>query len=106
MIGEIMKQYIGFTKLFADRGNPPDPGWIFVDPGTDDNNIDTLRSATFYVPENDEDEFDGEERLQTLVEAPTFQDIIALRAKNSPTATADQFLEALVHYLVHDDFLE
>lgn len=101
-----MKEYSGFTELFANRGHLPDPGWIFVDPGTSADSIESLRSATFYVPENDEDEFDGEERVQTLVEAPTFQDVVTLRAKNLPDATADQFLEALVHYLEYDDFLE
>jgi hypothetical protein len=101
-----MKEYSGFAALIADRHTLPDPAWIFVDKATNTEDAESLRNATYYVPENDDDEFDGEERLSTVVECPILLDILELREKNLPNPSLDQYLEALTHYLEYDDFLE
>jgi len=101
-----MKKIIGIKNLLENKSSLPKTGWIFIDHNLDTEDADILKNAAFYIPENEDDEFDGEETLSTLVETPIFLAILANRERNVDRATDQQYLEALIHYLKYDDFLE
>jgi hypothetical protein len=63
-------------------------------------------SAAFHIPEDEDDEFYGEDNLATWLEVPTFLSVLALRAKNIKDPTADDVAHAAIYYLENDDFLE
>lgn len=49
---------------------------------------------------------DFEENFGTFVEAPIFRGIVGNKLEHHPEAGKAEFLEAVVHYLEHDDFLD
>jgi hypothetical protein len=101
-----MKTYEGLTKLITARNQLPPTGWIFVDTGIPRDDASKLTAMKFYVPENDDDEFYGEDNLATWLEVGTFKSVLELREKNLAQPTVAQYAEAAVHYRVYDDFLE
>jgi hypothetical protein len=101
-----MKTLIGLKSLIAERNALPQVGWIFVERGFDKASIEALINAQFYIPENDDDEFFGEDNLATWMEAPIFVRVLRLRNKSIPTPTLEQYANAAIHYLEKDDFLE
>ncbi len=104
--GTNMKTVVGLKALIEMRNSLPNVGWIFVDTEVDKTSLSSTLQAKFYIPENDEDEFFGEDNLMTWLEAPTFSDILTLRDKNMKMPTVEQYGEAALHYLKMDDFLE
>ncbi|KVS67656.1 hypothetical protein WK41_21970 [Burkholderia cepacia] len=84
----------------------PKVGWIFVDKGFNKSSAKALMSATFYIPEDEDDEFYGEDNLATWLEAPIFHSVLDVRAKNVKNPTTEDFANAAVYYLENDDFLE
>ena len=101
-----MKKLVGFERLLAECNALPHVGWIFVDRGFDKASVQRLLTATFYVPENDDDEFFGEDYLTTWIEAPTFQQVIRVRNRSLSEPDVGLYAEAAIHYLEADDFLE
>jgi len=101
-----MRNIIGIKNLLENKLSLPKTGWIFTDNNVDSENPDILKIAVFYIPENEDDEFDGEDTLSTLVETPIFLAICANREKNLESPTDQQYIEALIHYLKYDDFIE
>lgn len=101
-----MKVFHGLKALIAARHQLPPTGWIFVDLGVAADNAIALQLLKFSVPENDEDEFFGEDHLSAWLEMGTFKGVLELREKNLARPTVAQYAEAAVHYRVHDDFLE
>lgn len=76
-----MKKLNDFEQLVASKNFLPKTGWIFVDKNVDTGDPKVLSNTTFYIPENEDDEFDGEEMLSTVIEAPTFLAILKNREK-------------------------
>lgn len=101
-----MRTYEGLAALIAARNQLPPTGWIFVDTGVAKDDAATLTAVKFYVPENDDDEFYGEDNLVAWLEVGTFKGVLELREKNIAQPTLSQYADAAVHYRVHDDFLE
>jgi hypothetical protein len=84
----------------------PKVGWIFVENGFDKTSVEALLAADFNIPENEDDEFYGEDNLLTWLEIPTFLDVIEIREKNMANPTADAIAIAAIYYLENDNFLE
>jgi hypothetical protein len=101
-----VKTLIGLPALIAAKQDLPRVGWIFVDKGFDKTSPGALMSAAFHIPEDEDDEFYGEDNLATWLEVPTFLSVLALRAKNIKDPTADDVAHAAIYYLENDDFLE
>jgi hypothetical protein len=101
-----MKTYEGLAALIAARSQLPAAGWIFVEVGSQNNAANELLRMKFYVPENDDDEFFGEDNLATWLETGIFKDVLQLREKRLTQPSVGQYAEAAVHYRTHDDFLE
>ncbi|AKM03257.1 hypothetical protein [Burkholderia pyrrocinia] len=101
-----MKLVNGLKALILERQNLPKVGWIFVEKGFNKNSADALMIATFQIPEDEDDEFYGEDHLASWLEVPTFLAVLDLRAKNLKDPTTEDFANAAIHYLKNDDFLE
>ncbi len=101
-----MKKIIGIQALLGERDTLPPTGWIFVDKDLDKTSLAALDSASFYLPEDEDDEFYGEDHLGTWLEAPTFRHVLALREKNLARPAAADYARAAIHYIEKDDFLE
>jgi hypothetical protein len=104
--GEVMKQYVGIQTLISARASLPHVGWIFVENDFDRDSADSLFAGNFFVPENEDDEFYGEDNLTTWLESPTFKDILEVREKTIAAPTLEQYGAAILHYLREDDFLD
>ncbi|MEV7422583.1 MULTISPECIES: hypothetical protein [unclassified Streptomyces] len=101
-----MKEIHGFENLLAERQRLPECGWIFVDEDLDRNSIEALEHAIFYVPENEDDEFYGEDNLAAWLECPIFLGVLDVREGTLVELSSRQAMEAALHYLKFDDFLE
>jgi hypothetical protein len=101
-----MKTLVGLKKLIVERDTLPQVGWIFVERGYNKVSMEALMNAQFYIPENDDDEFFGEDNLATWMEVPIFVQVLRLRDKNIPSPTLEQYANAAIHYLESDDFIE
>lgn len=104
--GDTMRVVKGLQGLIDGKADLPKVGWIFVDKEFDKTSAISLKNATFHVPEDEDDEFFGEDNLATWLEAPTFLAVLELREKNLKAPSLDQYAEAAIHYLERDDFLE
>lgn len=101
-----MKAVSGLKALIFARSDLPKVGWIFVDKGFNKNSADALMTAAFHIPEDEDDEFYGEDHLTSWLEVPTFIAILNVRAKNFKDPTTRDFANAAIYYLENDDFLE
>jgi hypothetical protein len=101
-----MKKIFGLKALLAERHNFPKSSWIFIENRSDINSIDALLVAGFSIPENEDDEFYGEDNLVTWLEVATFLDVIELREKNMKNPTPEAIANAAIYYIENDDFLE
>jgi hypothetical protein len=104
--GTVMKEIFGLNALIEMRTSLPQVGWIFVDPSLDKTSLNHTLKAKFYVSENEEDDFFGEDNLMTWLEVPTFEDVLTLREKNIRSPTTEQYAQAAIHYIEMDDFLD
>ena len=102
--GEFMKKISGFAELLSWKEKLPDVGWIFVDKGSMPDSIEALKGAMFYLPEDDDDEFFGEDNLKTWLEAPIFRSILEIREKATGKPSLEQYMEAAIHYREYDDY--
>lgn len=101
-----MKEIKGFENLLAQRAQLPKVGWIFVDEDLDKNSATALEQAIFHIPENEDDEFFGEDNLATWLESPIFLGVLDVREKRLAQPSPQQYMEAALHYIKFDDFLE
>lgn len=103
---ENLKAVSGLTALIFARSDLPKIGWIFVDKGFNKKSADALMTAIFHIPEDEDDEFYGEDHLTSWLEVPTFLAVLNVRAKNLKYPTTRDFANAAIYYLENDDFLE
>ncbi|CAI8695425.1 hypothetical protein BTK96_000340 [Burkholderia pyrrocinia] len=101
-----MKTVSGLEALISARRDLPKVGWIFVNKGLNKASADALVAATFHIPEDEDDEFYGEDHLASWLEVPIFLAILDVRAKNIKDPAAGDFANAAIYYLKNDDFLE
>jgi len=101
-----MKTVEGLQALIAAKQDLSQVGWIFVDKDFDKTSANALMAAQFYVSENDDDDFYGENHLATWMEAPTFLDIFDVRTMQLKDPTVMDIAIAAVYYLEKDAFLE
>ena len=101
-----MKTIKGLSALISAKKELPKVGWVFVDRGFDKTSANALLDAAFHIPEDEDDEFYGEDHLSTWLEIPTFLAILEVREKRLKNLTADDAARAAVYYLENDDFLE
>ncbi|MTK64651.1 MAG: hypothetical protein F8N15_09035 [Methanobacterium sp.] len=101
-----MKTAKGLRKLIEIKNNLPKVGWIFVDRNFDKTYRDPLMGVNFYIPEDDDDEFYGEDHLSTWLEIPTFLAIFEICEKRPKKPTVEDVAHAVFYYLENDDFLE
>ncbi|KFL54102.1 hypothetical protein JM78_11385 [Burkholderia pyrrocinia] len=101
-----MKAVNGLEALISARRDLPKVGWIFVSKGFNKTSADALMIATFYIPEDEDDEFYGEDHLASWLEVPIFLAVLDIRAKSLKDPTTQDFASAAIHYLKNDDFLE
>ena len=101
-----MKTVKGLQALIAGKQDLPKVGWIFVAKGFDKASADALIGAAFQIPEDEDDEFYGEDHLATWLEVPTFLAVLELREKHLKDPTVEDVANAAVYYIENDDFLE
>ncbi|MGO4743573.1 DUF7716 domain-containing protein [Serratia quinivorans] len=99
-----MKVIKGFSGLLKEYDALPETGWIFIDDDVDTNLKSDLQKQNYYLPENDDEEFEMEEERSTFLEAPTFKDIVINKRNHNQQATEDEMLDAVIYYLENDDF--
>ncbi|WP_322049611.1 hypothetical protein [Paraburkholderia sp. J67] len=96
----------GLQALITEKQGLPKVGWIFVDKNFDKTSAVALLGAVFHIPENEDDEFYGEDYLASWLEIPTFLAVIELRGKQLKDPNVEDIANAAVYYLENDDFLE
>ncbi|QJI39410.1 hypothetical protein HKK52_00140 [Pseudomonas sp. ADAK2] len=101
-----MKEYKGFASLLDNIDRLPDVGWLFVDSTMDRASKDSVKSAVFYTAEDDAEEVFFENSKRVFVECPTMLDIKRVVDKRASTADLETYLEAVLYYLINDDFKE
>lgn len=101
-----MKEFIGFAGLLANIDKLPIVGWVFVDTQVDRASYEALKSAVFYVAEDDIEEIFFEKSKQTFIECPIFMDIKSVVDQSPIKPDLQAYLEAIVYYIENDDFLE
>lgn len=101
-----MKTCDSLAALIHARETISPYGWIFVEKNIDKRSVTGALQAQFFIQENDDDEFFGELHLATWMETPIFIQILQSCEKRMTVSTLTQYAEALVHYLVHDDFMD
>ncbi|EMD1655004.1 DUF7716 domain-containing protein [Pluralibacter gergoviae] len=99
-----MKIIKGFSELLKKYDALPVTGWIFIDEDVDISSKEDLKKHNYYLPENDDEEFEMEDERSTFIEAPTFKDIVINKRTHNQKATGDEILDAVIYYLENDDF--
>ena len=115
-----MKQYNNLMEILKDKDNYPSAGRVFIER----NKKNDLKNSCFWIltsKEIKEQDFIEDEHnrripislkdfnVKSFLDVQTFQDIIILKLEKNPNLSLDQvdiFLEAIMYYLEHDDFLE
>jgi len=115
-----MKQYNNLKEILQDKDNYPSAGRVFVERGK----LNDLKNSCYWVlssKEIKEQDFTEDEHgrripmslkdfdVKSLLDLQTFQDIIIIKLEKNPKLSLSQvdvFLEAILYYLQHDDFLE
>lgn len=84
--------------------------WFFLYTNVETaNDKNELREATFYLPENDDEDEETDEAINKYrpwLEYQTFLGIIDNKLDHHPNATKENLLDAVVYYLENDDFLD
>lgn len=101
-----MKVYKGFADLLTNIDRLPKVGWLFVDSTIDIASKESVRSAAFYVAEDDAEEILFEKSKRTFVECPTMREIKAIADKRIGKPDLEAYLEAVLYYITNDDFDE
>jgi hypothetical protein len=101
-----MKTINGFDELLSTVESLPDAGWLYVDTDFDLESKSDILLKKYYLAENETEEMDFEENFGTFVEAPIFRGIVENKLEQHPGAGKAEFLEAVVYYLEHDDFVD
>ncbi|AKH62252.1 hypothetical protein GPY51_15640 [Photorhabdus laumondii subsp. laumondii] len=101
-----MKTISGFDQLLSLYKQLPDVGWIYIDKDFDTESTQDILNKNYYLAENDDEEFDMDETHGTFLECPMFADIIDNKLEHNPNAIKEDLIEAVIHYLVYDDFLD
>jgi hypothetical protein len=114
-----MKNYENLAELIMDKDNYPNAGGLYIEK----SKIDDLKNAHYWVISSKEEKEEGyitDERgerpvllkdfdVKSLLDIQTFEDIIDLKMNNNPELKLEQtygFLEAILYYLEHDDFMD
>jgi hypothetical protein len=115
-----MTHYNNLAEVLLDKDNYPGAGGIFFEK----SKIDDLKDSQYWIISSQEERglhYIEDERgnsipitlkdfnVKSLLDIQTFQDIIELKLENHPELSLDQvdvFLEALLYYLEHDDFMD
>jgi hypothetical protein len=101
-----MKEFHGFDELLKTQGQDLGTWWIYTKREFINNSRDDILNATFYVPENDDEEMESDGNLGDWLEVQTFKGIIINKLEHHPDASRDDLLEAVIYYLEKDDFLD
>lgn len=98
----------GLIELLAYSVKVTEPRWYFVDRKFNNSSKDDILKSTYYIADNDEEEFDLEDNIEykTFLDSATFRAIIDNKLKHHPNATKDELLDAISYYLKEDDFLD
>jgi hypothetical protein len=115
-----MEHYKNLSELIKDKDNYPNAGRIYIQK----SKVDDLNNAEYWVissKEAKEQDYIEDERgsripsslieydVKSFLDVQTFRAIIELKLENNPELSIEQtdvFLEAIVYYLEHDDFLD
>lgn len=104
--GDFMKAVSGIKALLENYLTMPDVGWIYIDKSIDLASRRAVESGIYYFAETEAEEIDFDKRLGTFVEAPIFAAIVENKLEHHPTAGYEELLDAIMHYLENDDFLD
>ncbi|QEW33691.1 hypothetical protein D0N50_19260 [Erwinia billingiae] len=96
----------GFDNLLKKYKELPDVGWLYVESSFDNESKKDILNGNYFLAETEDEEMDFEENYGTFLEAPIFTAIIEKKFENSTNPTKDDLLDATVHYLEYDDFLD
>ncbi|WP_213134045.1 DUF7716 domain-containing protein [Citrobacter sp. FP75] len=103
-----MKMIEGFEGLLRIYKELDVPWCFFVDTSFR-NNIDFIRTSSYYIAESD-DEFDEMDdtpnKYKPWLEYQVFQAIIDNKLEHYPDASNEDLLDAVIYYLEEDDFLD
>lgn len=97
-----MKIYRGIKELLNSFDDIPEHGWISIDDAFSIQ--DDIEALTFYIAENEEEEFDLEDHYSEFLEAPTFKDIVTNKRDHNPNVALKDIVGAVNYYFEHDDF--
>ncbi|MBX9448088.1 DUF7716 domain-containing protein [Dickeya chrysanthemi] len=96
----------GFDDLLKKYKDLPNVGWLYVESSFDLESKDDIKSGTYYLAENEDEEMDFEENYGTFLEAPIFTAIIENKFEHDPNAKNDDLFDAVLFYINNDDFLD
>ena len=111
-----MKTYSGFEEIYNNREKLSD-GWIYIK----EDDFQDLKSATFYILENNEDDpdnyieieddiipkilYDIDKTITGMVEGHIFRAIYENMDSIKKSFSLNDKIEALYHYVEEDTFL-
>lgn len=96
----------GFDELLTKRDEIPDVGWLYVEESFDLKSKKDINQGKYFIAQDEDEEIDLEENYGTFLEAPIFKAIVENKLEHHPDSGKDDFLNAVVHYLENDDFLD
>lgn len=96
----------GFDELLTKRDEIPDVGWLYVKESFDLESKKDINEGKYFIAQDEDEEIDLEEHYGTFLEAPIFKAIVENKLEHHPDSDRDDFLNAVVHYLENDDFLD
>lgn len=103
-----MKLVNGFSELLKYRNELEEPWCIFVNSDFQ-GNAQEIKNGIYYLPESEDEMEDMDEqsnKYKMWLEYATFVDVLDNKIEHHPTASENDFLEAIVYYLEEDDFLD
>jgi hypothetical protein len=120
-----MTHYKNLMEILLDKDNYPPAGSLFFEKSFwNETKLKDLKNSQYWVmPSKEAKELDyiederGERtpitlkdfNVKRLLDVQTFKDIIELKLENHPELSLeniDVFVEAILYYLEHDDFLD
>ncbi|MEJ5113597.1 DUF7716 domain-containing protein [Erwinia billingiae] len=101
-----MRVIKGIDTLLKEYKALPDTGWLFIDEDFDVVSKNDILNKNYYLAQDDDEEEEMEDSHSTFLESPTFKDIVVNKLNHNPKATRDEIIEAIVHYLENDEFLD
>ncbi len=94
---------LNFKQLYERYADGDHQAWIMIDSKKSLATADTLLSASFLVPDDDEEEETMLDSYPTFLEAATFQDVVIVEGENGRSSLQD-IAEGCIYYLEKDTF--